>query len=114
MKMPLRERQEIFAKNVGLLIGFIFAQGYTCTLGEAYRTKEQAEWYAKEGKGVNNSKHCRRLAIDLNLFQHGCYLTSSTDYEFAGQYWYTLHPDNTWGGAGNDGNHFSMGGGLGW
>lgn len=106
--MSLREYQELFTKNIGLLIGFIFSQGYSCTFGEAYRTKEQAAIWAKQGKGVNNSLHCKRLAIDLNLFKDGVYQTSSDAYEFAGNYWYTLDPRNTWGGAGNDGNHFSM------
>lgn len=106
--MTLRERQEVFAKNVGLLIGYIFSQGYGCTLGEAYRTKEQAEIYERTGKGTRNSLHCKRLAIDLNLFKDGVYQTLSEPYEFAGNYWMSLHPDNRWGGAGNDGNHFSM------
>lgn len=112
--MSLRENQELFAKNVGLLIGFIFAQGYTCTLGEAYRTQEQADWYAEKGIGSKNSLHRIRMAIDLNIFKDGVFLTESDDYEFAGTYWYTLHPDNTWGGAGGDGNHFSMSQGIGW
>lgn len=101
-------RQEIFARNVARLIQFIFESGYTCTLGEAYRTKEQAEIYAKEGKGLATSLHCKRLAIDINLFKDGVYLTRTEDYEWLGDYWRALHPDNRWGGVGNDGNHFSM------
>lgn len=106
--MTLRERQEIFAQNTAKLIQFIFENGRTCTLGEAFRTKEQAQIYYKAGKGSANSLHCVRLAIDLNIFKDGVYLTSTSDYTFAGEYWYSLHPENTWGGAGNDGNHFSM------
>jgi len=104
----MREKQELFAGNVARLIAFIFAQGYTCTLSEAYRTKEQAEWNAQKGIGSANSLHCKRLAIDLNIFKDGVYLTKSDDYEFAGEYWYSIHEDNRWGGAGGDGNHFSM------
>lgn len=111
----LRERQEIFAKNVGKLIEYIFDQpGYTCTMGEAYRTKEQALWNAEKGIGSATSLHCFRLAIDLNIFKDGEYLTKSEDYEFAGIFWMALHEDNTWGGAGADGNHFSMGKGGTW
>ena len=106
--MTLRERQELFAKNVGLLIGFIFASGYACTFGEAYRTKEQAEWNEAKGTGSKNSLHCKRLAIDLNLFKDGVYQKFSEAYQFAGDYWVSLHPDNRHGGAGGDGNHFSM------
>lgn len=104
----LRQRQETFALNVALLIHYIFEQGYTCTLGEAFRTKEQAEIYAKNGKGVINSLHCKRLAIDLNLFKDGVYQDKSEQYDFAADYWLTLHPDNKAGVVGGDGNHFSM------
>jgi hypothetical protein len=106
--VTLRERQEIFALNVAKLIQFIYAEGRTCTFGEVFRTDEQAELYAKRGIGTVTSLHCKRLAIDLNIFLNGKYLKDTKDYEFAGNYWYTLHPDNTWGGAGDDGNHFSM------
>lgn len=113
--MQLSERQMIFAKNVGLLIGFIFSTpGYGCTLGEAYRTKEQAEWNAQKGTGVKNSLHCKRLAIDLNLFKDGIYQNKSEAYEKFADYWVSLHPDNKWGGVGADGNHFSMSDGKGW
>jgi hypothetical protein len=104
----MRQLQETFASNVAKLIQFIFAQGYTCTLGEAYRTQEQANWYAEKGTGSKNSLHCKRLAIDLNIFKDGVLLSKSDDYEFAGEYWYSIHNDNRWGGAGGDGNHFSM------
>lgn len=112
--MTLREAQEIFARNVAKLIEFIFDSGYTCTLGEAFRTKEQALIYAEKGIGSATSLHCKRLAIDLNIFKDGEYLTKSEDYEFAGIFWMALHEDNTWGGAGADGNHFSMGGTSTW
>lgn len=104
----LREQQEIFALNTSKLIQFIFEQGYTCTYGETYRTEEQAEWNEKKGIGVKNSLHRKRLAVDFNIFKNGILLTISDAYKFAGDYWYSLHPDNRWGGAGNDGNHFSM------
>lgn len=106
--MTLRQRREIFTENVGKLIEYIFFCGFTCTLGEVYRTKEQAEWYAAKGIGSINSLHCKGLAVDLNLFKNGVYLKKSDDYQFAGEYWYSLHEDNRWGGAGGDGNHFSM------
>jgi len=106
--MTLRERQEIFARNVGKLIEYIFEHGYTCTLGEAHRTPEQAEWYAVKGIGIRDSLHCKRLAIDLNLFRDGVYLRYDRDYQPPGDYWETLHPCNRWGGRFSDGNHFEM------
>jgi hypothetical protein len=106
--MTLSEKQAVFARNVAKLIEFIFDKGYTCTLGEAYRTPEQAAANAKKGTGIRNSLHCDRLAIDLNLFRDGKYLTDSRDHEPIGLYWEALHPDNAWGGRFGDGNHYSM------
>jgi hypothetical protein len=65
--MSDRLYQEAFLLNVCKLVNYIFDNGYTCTGGELFRTKEQAEIYASQDKGIVNSLHCRRLAIDLNL-----------------------------------------------
>lgn len=106
-------KQQTFAHNVGLLINYIFNMGFHCTLGEAFRTPEQAEIYARTGKGIKNSLHCKRLAIDLNVFdQVGNYLDKSEDLEPFGRYWEKLNSENKWGGnfmsAPKDGNHFEM------
>lgn len=105
----LEKNQAIFTKHVGQLIQYIFAQGYECTLGEAFRTQEQAEIYAKNGKGIKNSLHCDRLAIDINLFSpEGKYLTDTKAYAEIGGYWKSLSGTNRWGGdfSRPDGNHF--------
>lgn len=110
--MKLTELQFTFSQNVAKLINYIFEQGYYCTLGEAFRTKEQAELYSKRGIGSKNSLHCDRLAIDLNLFSPDKeYLSFSGDYKQFGEYWKTLNKFNKWGGdflKRVDGNHFSM------
>lgn len=112
--MELSQRQQLFAKYVGLLIKEIYSRGYSCTLGEAFRTPEQAEIYAKEGKGIVDSLHCQRLAIDINLFSpNGTYLTNTPDYEVFGRFWENLRADQElrWGGRFKDrpdGNHFEM------
>ena len=110
--MTLSDRQEVFAKNVAALITYIFGMGYKCTLGEVYRTPEQAALYAKMGKGIEDSLHCKRLAIDINLFNdQNVYLQDSKDYERIGIFWEKLHPDNRWGGRWKtrpDGNHMEM------
>jgi hypothetical protein len=106
----LMERQQLFARHVAALINFIFEHKFACTLGEAFRTAEQAEIYSHEGKGIKNSLHCKRLAIDLNIFTtEERYLPSSNEYRIFGSYWKSLHPDNRWGGdfiERPDGNHF--------
>jgi hypothetical protein len=97
--------------DVASLIMAIDDAGYKCTLGEVYRTPEQAEMNARAGKGIVNSLHCKRLAIDINLFTtEGIYLTKSEDYKKFGEIWERYNPLNRWGGnfTGKliDGNHF--------
>lgn len=108
--MNLSEHQAKFAYDVSNLIRYIFTRGYSVTLGEAYRTPEQAELYAKQGIGIKNSLHCKRLAIDLNLFDsNGQYLPNTKDHEMFGRYWESLDPMNRWGGRftpKQDGNHY--------
>lgn len=110
--MNLSDQQQLFALNVSTLIAQIHLRDYRCTLGEAFRTEEQAEIYAKSGKGIEDSLHCKRLAIDLALFSPlGRYLTDSALYEPFGVFWESLHPLNQWGGRWThrpDGNHFEM------
>jgi|SRR6185369_221422 len=107
--MKLQEQQARFAECVAQLIDFIFASGYSCTLGEAYRTPEQAKLYAEEGKGIIKSLHRQRLAIDLNIFSlQGDYMSESDEYEKFGVFWENLDHQNRWGGRfqRKDGNHF--------
>lgn len=112
--MKLSDQQIEFALDVAKLIQHINDVGYGCTLGEAYRTPEQAHIYAQEGKGIDDSLHGKRLAIDLNLFSpDGKYLQDSKSYGPFGLFWEDLDPANRWGGnfvqyGGkiNDGNHF--------
>lgn len=109
--MKLWEQQSLFAFNVSKLILFINSHEFHVTFGDAYRAPEMAAIYAKEGKGIVNSLHCKRLAIDLNLFDlNGDYLSNPKYYEQFGIYWKTLHDHNRFGGdfAKKDANHFEM------
>lgn len=109
--MKLYDKQIIFTRNVARLIDYIYTQNYFCTFGELYRTPEQAKIYADQGKGIIDSLHCKRLAIDINLFtSDGSYLTDTKYYRPIGQMWETLHTLNRWGGRFKraDGNHFEM------
>lgn len=67
-----------------------------------------AEVYAKQGKGIKNSCHTVRLAIDLNLFKNGKYLTDGTGHDVLGSFWKTLDTDARWGGDFKDPNHYSF------
>ena len=107
--MSATDRQWAFLKALAKLIQWVYAQPgmMTVTGWELYRTPEQAALYAKEGKGIADSKHCRRLACDLNLFISGEYQADSMAYLPLGEYWETL--GGVWGGRWTrrpDGNHF--------
>jgi hypothetical protein len=109
--MQLWQRQSQFSTNVALLLQYIRFKGYHATLGEAFRTPEQALIYAKSGKGIADSLHCKRLAIDLNLISaQGVYLTDPKEYEQFGIYWEGLDPLNRNGRNFKraDANHFEM------
>lgn len=82
--------------------------GWELTFGEAYRSSETAQLMAKEGKGISRSLHTVGLAIDLNLFKDGIYLSSTESHRTLGEWWETQHELCRWGGRFNDGNHYSL------
>lgn len=106
--MTLGEKQRLFTRLVGRLIEHAYAIGYELTFSEAYRTPDQAERNASVGVGIRNSLHCKRLAIDLNLFKDGVYLTQTEHHRPLGEWWERQSPMCRWGGRWGDGNHYSM------
>lgn len=113
MVLTLRQTQSTFARLLPRLIDKAFELGFDVTLGETYRTPEQAALNAKLGIGIKNSLHCDRLAIDLMLFRDGVWLQNTDDYAELGEFWESLSSDEhscCWGGAFKirDGGHFSI------
>jgi hypothetical protein len=104
--MTLGQKQRKFTRMVADLIVWAYDQGYELTWGEAWRTPEQAALNAKSGKGIANSLHGDRLAVDLNLFRDGQFLTTTEDHRPLGEYWESI--GGSWGGRFNDGNHYSL------
>lgn len=105
----LQDSQQKFAQDVVSLLSYMLEKNYKFTFGETMRTKEQAELYVQQGKGIKNSLHCKRLAIDINLFNpQGEFLSKSEDHTLFGEYWESLSPFNRWGGrfVRVDGNHY--------
>lgn len=103
--------QEEFAQSVAKLIAHAPSLGYTVTLGEAYRTPEQALLNAQHGTGIVHSLHTLRLAIDLNFFKDNAYVADGSHLADVGQWWKALGPRYCWGGdftTRPDGNHFSL------
>jgi hypothetical protein len=108
--MTLREQQSLFVSLVAQLIAEAHRQGFQLTFGEAYRSPEEAARLASLGKGIAKSLHTVRLAIDLNLFRDGVYLSSAESHRPLGEWWKRQHPLCRWGGdfARADGNHYSL------
>jgi hypothetical protein len=102
--------QEEFAQSVARLIQKASQLGYGVTFGEAYRTPEQAALNAKNGKGISNSLHTERLAIDLNLFKDGRYIVDGEGHMELGAWWKSLGPMYRHGGDFKrvDWNHYSI------
>jgi len=90
--------QEEFAQSAAKLILKAAELGYDVTLGEAWRTPEQAQWNADHHIGVAHSLHMERLAIDLNLFKDGVYITAPEAYLQLGDWWKSLGTEYRYGG----------------
>ena len=103
--------QEEFAQSAAKLIQRAAELGYTVTLGEAWRTPQQAQWDADHGSGISHSLHIERLAIDLNCFKNGQLIRDGSQLKDLGEWWKSLGPKYRWGGDFThlpDGNHFSI------
>ena len=101
MAESLRQKQSRFARMTAQLINHATILGYDITLGHALRSREEAKRL-----GFSKSLHCEKLALDLNLFKNGRFLTSTKSHEPLGLYWESI--GGTWGGRFNDGNHYSL------
>ena len=110
----------MFAFDVGRLLSWIESQGYQATWGESWRSQVEA-WinalvpgctlqalkndltintYSTPvgGYGIQNSLHCERLAVDLNIFIDGKLVEDKATLQPIGDYWESLSPMNHWGG----------------
>ena len=94
--MTLGQKQRKFARMVADLIIHAYDNGYELTFGDAW---------AQTGH-KQDSNHYIRLAIDLNLFKDGVYLTTTEAHKPLGEFWESM--GGAWGGRFNDGNHYSL------
>mgnify|MGYP003627146799 CR=1 FL=1 len=101
--MKLGSKQRLFTSLVARLLVHLYLEGYEATFGDANRSKEEATRL-----GFPNSNHTRRLAIDLNLFKDGKYLSSTESHRLLGEWWEAQHELCRWGGRFGDGNHYSL------
>lgn len=106
-EMTLAEKQKAIVKMLAKLIIYATEHGYELTLGDAFRDPRVfGPMGGQMGYGAKNSNHKQRLAIDLNLFKNGQYLTKTDDHRPLGEYWESL--GGCWGGRFDDGNHYSI------
>lgn len=109
MSETLSQKQRRFAKLIPRLIDKAHELGFEVTVGDAFR---DARAFGKLGEKVayGNAFSCHklRLAIDLNLFKNGEYLSSTESHRQLGEWWESQAPDHCWGGRFNDGNHYSI------
>jgi hypothetical protein len=81
--------------------------GFDVTLGDAYRDPRWAGDMGEKGiYGRKDSCHKLRLAIDINLFKGGQYLSDTESHRELGEWWESV--GGSWGGRFNDGNHYSL------
>lgn len=107
MAETLRQKQSRFARMVARLIDQAFALGYEVTLGDAYRDpRVHGAVGEKKSYSSSMSLHKQRLAIDLNLFRDGRYLSSTESHRPLGEWWEAQ--GGSWGGRFNDGNHYEL------
>ena len=107
--MSLGSRQRQFSLNIAKLIIFAHENGYGITFGDAYRDPRMyGNWGDSKGYSSPHSVHKIRLAVDLNLFEDGEYLTGDDarlGHGFLHDYWDTLNGSER---IRKDLNHYSF------
>lgn len=103
-RFTLLEKQQHFTKLLGKLICWVYEHpDWALTLGEGYDD---------DGRGhMPKSLHYSRLAIDLNLFVGGKYITGAHPaWDVIGAKWLSMDSLCRWGGMFNtrDYNHLSL------
>jgi len=102
----LRQKQSLFAKLMGELLVWIYThEGWEVTFGEGSVNPLRKEFYHMRG-----SLHRKRLALDINLFLHGKWISDGSHpiWTLIGEKWESMHPLCRWGGRFRDANHFSV------
>ena len=109
--MKLGDKQRLFTKCISDLINYTYAMGHELTFGDAYRDQRVHGEFGKKGSySASKSVHKLRLAVDLNLFVNGEYITDGDHpvYKEIGELWEGMNENARWGGRFNDANHFSF------
>jgi hypothetical protein len=93
------QKQKRLPLMIAELIRFAYDHGFELTFGDAYRDP-------RVPYGQPFSQHRSRLAVDLNLYKDGVWLTKTEDHTPLGVFWESI--GGAWGGRFSDGNHYSI------
>jgi hypothetical protein len=105
----LGDKQKQFSRMVARLLDKAHELGFEVSLGDAFRDPRvfgQIGTSKTGSYGHSRSAHKQRLAIDLNLFKDGIFLTSTEAHMALGEWWESQ--GGSWGGRFQDGNHYSL------
>lgn len=103
----LGQKQRRLMRMLPRLLDKAHELGFEVTLGDGYRDPRVfGEQGVQRGYGRARSAHKHRLAVDLNLFRNGKFLTRTEDHEPLGLWWESQ--GGAWGGRFEDGNHYSL------
>ncbi len=107
--MSLGKKQELFMRLLPRLIDKAHELGFEIRGGDLFRSP-RVFGYVGESKGYGHKRsgHKLKLAIDLNLFKDGKYMSETEDHRELGEWWEQQHELCRWGGRFNDGNHYSL------
>jgi len=107
--MSLREKQEIFARTLGIFLNWMAEQNYHWTMGDCWRSTDELlcphcgtgvsyqELLKYNGRSKTlNSKHNMRLAQDIILFTNDGKMAQPEAYKPLGEKWKSL--GGRWGG----------------
>jgi hypothetical protein len=106
--MTLGDAQRKFTRMIARLIEHAYEEGYELTFGDAYRDPRV---HGASGEKLANSYsaayscHKLRLAVDLNLFKDGKYLTTDEAHAPLKDFWESIGGGRRIPG---DANHYSL------
>lgn len=107
--MRLGQKQELFMRLLPRLIDKAHELGFEVRGGDLFRDpRVHGNHGVQKGYGRSRSNHKLKLAIDLNLFRDGSFITDTAGHKELGEWWEKQNELCRWGGRFNDGNHYSL------
>ena len=107
--MTLGDKQRLFFRLLPRLLDKVIELSYEGTTGDAFRDpRVHGEIGVRRGYGHPKSAHKNKLAIDINLFKDGRYITDDEGHREIGEWWVQQHPLCRCGSSFGDYNHYSI------